>query len=266
MAGRMKRIRTLRIFPVLVVAGAALMFSAAALSQASWRLDAVYGAPTTKKVVALTFDDGPDPRYTPRILSILKKEKAKATFFVVGKNVGRHGELLRRIARDGHEIGNHTWSHPIDLYLRTNQEFLREVTLCETAIMKAGVSGAELFRPPLGRTGRNSVELAEDRGYRTVLWTVSGSHREAKTPEAMTRRVLGRLRPGAIVLLHDGGRTPREKDVAATAMLVDELKARGYSFVTVSELLRMSGDETLGFRVERFLEYHPTLVSSRRVR
>jgi peptidoglycan/xylan/chitin deacetylase (PgdA/CDA1 family) len=197
---------------------------------------------TSEKVVALTLDDGPDPKYTPLVLELARKHHLALTFFVTGEHVRLHPELARRIAAEGHVIGNHTWSHNIMLGLSEGED-AAEIEACGAEIEKVCAYRPRLFRPPKGKLDDNVTRAAASLGYTIVLWSVAVEHHDEKTPEGMAHRVLERVQPGSIILAHDGSpheRVARDKTMAALAILVGELQKQGYRFVTVPELLAVA--------------------------
>jgi peptidoglycan/xylan/chitin deacetylase (PgdA/CDA1 family) len=213
--------------------------SAAGLRQAVYKRwdGAVYRVPVAQKAVALTFDDGPSPQFTPQILQVLDAYGVKATFFVVGNQARLYPGLVREIAERGHVIGNHTFTHPSDIRELTEAQFLAELVLTSRAVEQAAGIRPRLFRPPKGKLGSRELLLAESQGYRVVLWSVSADHHEATTPQQMAARVIRMVRPGAIILMHDGPLPIRWRDVAALPLIIEGLLELGYRFVTVPELL-----------------------------
>lgn len=191
---------------------------------------------TDEKVVALTYDDGPHPVFTPEILRALDRYGAKATFFMVGSRMEKYPQVVKEVLAKGHAIGNHTFSHPANLELETRGQVIHEVAACEEVIWRMCGKHTELFRPPKGLANR-PVLRAVGGGYKTILWTVSADHHEARTPRQMAERVISAVRPGAIVLAHDGIYPMRWRDVAATPLIIEGLRRRGYRFVTVPQLL-----------------------------
>ena len=190
------------------------------------------------RVIALSYDDGPSPANTPELLEILASAGARATFFVVGSKVVRHPELTARIALAGHELGNHSYSHvnPRDL----DHEGLRlEVERGARAIADA-VEPPSLFRPPFGKRPREAARICADLGLTTVLWSVDSGDTMPFSASRIADGVVRRVRPGDIVLLHDGGER-RQPTLDATRRILEELGARGYRFVTVSDLLFANG-------------------------
>ena len=195
---------------------------------------------TKKKIVALTFDDGPHPVFTPAIIKILEKYRVKATFFMVGKQMEKYPGIVKEALGAGCEIGNHTYSHPRDIEADTDAQIIRELDKCEQIIEKMTGKRAHLFRPPRGMIDGSVLTIANEEGYKTILWTVCADHHDAPKPEDMARRVMRRARPGAIILVHDGMTGMRWRDVPATEEIIRQLQAKGYSFVTISDLLKLS--------------------------
>jgi polysaccharide deacetylase family sporulation protein PdaB len=189
----------------------------------------------TSGKIALTFDDGPHPRYTSQILDILEQYGVRATFFVVGENVSYYPEAAREIVQRGHEIGNHTYTHPRAVRMST-QDLRRELKACEDIIQSVTDSSPKLFRPPEGSWNMKVLEIAREMDYPIILWDVDTLD-WAHTPAAqITSYVLENTKGGNIILMHDyqsGGC----ETMQALKMFIPELLSRGFSFVTVSELL-----------------------------
>lgn len=188
-----------------------------------------------EKLAALTFDDGPDPRFTGQILDILKKYKVQATFFVVGESCGAYPHLLRREITAGHEVQNHTFTHPDlvkDAAVSTEEEILRTHHAIEV------ITGREpcYFRPPRRLFTAETIDIADMNGYKVVLWTIGLENRKAKTPRDMAERVIKAAQPGIIILAHDGI-LDRSKTVAALPLLIEGYQKKGYRFVKLKELL-----------------------------
>lgn len=188
-----------------------------------------------EKLVALTIDDGPDPRYTRQILNILKKYDIKATFFVVGESCEAHPELIRQEIAAGHEVENHTYTHPDlvkDNAISTEEEIVRTQHVIEGITCRK----TRYLRPPKGLFTHKMVEIAEMKGYKVVLWTICVEHQKAKTTADMANRVIKVAKPGIIILAHDG-RLNRTRTVEALPMVIKGYLKKGYRFVTVEELL-----------------------------
>lgn len=197
---------------------------------------------TSQKVVALTFDDGPNFPYTEELLNILSEMDAKATFFLVGKNVELAPELARQIHKKGHEIGNHSYRHIRATTLQYEQLFT-EITYGAAAISLATGVEPTLFRAPFGSVSKELVGLVKDNKYTLVGWSVHADDWNEHSAEEIATTVLKRVKPGAIVLLHDGSGTSagvnKSATIEATRIILQELKKRGYRFLTVTELLRL---------------------------
>jgi peptidoglycan/xylan/chitin deacetylase (PgdA/CDA1 family) len=184
--------------------------------------------------VALTFDDGPSVPYTGQILDELKREHVHATFFLCGRNAVAHPELVRRILAEGHEIGNHTWSHPW-LYLMSRDKIADEIDRTQDALEKITGRRPTLFRPPFGVRWFTLWPLLRERGLTMVMWSDRGydGDRDAR---GITKATLDRLSPGAIILLHDGFEThaaaeiDRSATVQALPAIIAGARVAGYRF------------------------------------
>lgn len=188
-----------------------------------------------EKLAALTFDDGPDARYTPKVLDILEKYNIKATFFVVGESCGDYPELIRQEIKAGHEVENHTYTHPDlvkDITISTEEEIVRTQHVIEA------VSGRKpcYFRPPRGLFTDETIDFAEGNGYKVVLWTIGVEYKKSRTAKAMADRVIKAAKPGIIILAHDG-RLNRTKTIEALPLIINGYQKKGYRFVTLQELL-----------------------------
>lgn len=194
------------------------------------------------RLVALTFDDGPWPGTTPAVLDILAQKGVRATFFWVGQQLERYPDLAQQVVAGGHAVGNHTYSHrsaPSPLEVAA-QELDRTDALIERV---TGVR-TTLFRPPGGHLENGLVKYALERGYVVVMWSALSGDTDPKYSAAdIVNNVLGRVRPGSIILLHDGG-GERSRTLSALPELIERLQAEGYRFVTVPELLESGEVDT----------------------
>ena len=191
--------------------------------------------PTDGMQIALTFDDGPHPTLTPRILEILEKYGVRATFFMVGQNVINYPDAARAVVAAGHEIGNHTFSHRVMTGL-CEGDLAREMELCEDVLEELCEYRPHLFRPPQGAICDEVLRCSEDGDYRLVLWSLDTRDWENKNAEEIVRTVTEHIRPGDIILMHDYiGR--KSKTPEALEALLPELLRRGFEPVTVSRLL-----------------------------
>jgi peptidoglycan-N-acetylglucosamine deacetylase len=184
------------------------------------------------KYVVLTFDDGPDAAYTPKILDILAKYEAKATFFEIGKNVKKHPELSKRIHDAGHSVQNHTWTHA-DLRHLSATAFRQQVTSTDQAIQSAIGSTPGCLRPPYGGMDPTVRQRAKALGKDLVVWTVDSRDWTKPGTTAIVQRVLKNVHSGSVILMHDGGGN-RTQTVAALPTILKSLKAKGYGFRTLT--------------------------------
>src|SRR5437870_6291623 len=186
--------------------------------------------------IAMTFDDGPSATLTPKLLDLLAAHHIKATFFVIGENVAEHPEIVARAAREGHEIGNHSWSHPN--FAKMSQENVRsQLQRTDDAIKNATGKRPTLLRPPYGSvTEREKRWIHDEFGYDIILWDVDPLDWKRPGPAVVRSRILKETRPGSIVLSHD----IHPGTIEAMPSTLDELEAKGFKFVTVSELLDMA--------------------------
>ncbi|MBS1837088.1 MAG: polysaccharide deacetylase family protein [Actinobacteria bacterium] len=212
---------------------------------------------TRQPYVALSFDDGPDPRWTPQILDALRAAGAKATFFMMGHNVDRHRDLARRVRDEGHDIGNHTWTHQ-DLAFQDPASARNEIMDGKRAIKEVLGIDTTYFRPPRGELSGAVMRILAEEDYDTFLWSVSRNVPGVGTPELVADHVLERLRPGAIIDMHDsigrgnflprGDRTrklltaSRDVDAAAVPAILQRGMAAGLQFVTMTQLLEAAED------------------------
>jgi peptidoglycan-N-acetylglucosamine deacetylase len=208
--------------------------------------------PKNQRIVALTYDDGPNPPYTQQILAVLQREHVHATFFVVGRAVAAYPSIVSQEYRDGNAIGNHTWNHG-HLVLYDAASLRATLVRTDQAIYRATGARTHIMRPPFG--GRDWLVLDEVRklGYTPVMWSVPlPSDWEYPPATVIASRVLRYVNDGSIIDLHDGNRgvlcsrerlpqhvCDRSSDVVATELIVETLKRRGYRFVTIPELLEL---------------------------
>lgn len=188
------------------------------------------------KEVALTFDDGPSPAYTPQILALLRRYHAVATFFVLGSEAHRFPELVRTITEDGSVVANHGWQH-LNLYRTGPAALWADAAKTQDFLRHLGVSPAPYYRPPYGNITPALTHLLRQHGYTVVLWSVDTRDWSLPGSSAITRRILTQVKPGAIILMHDGGGN-RSQTVSALEAVLPVLSDEGYRFVTVPELAK----------------------------
>lgn len=212
----------------------------------------VVEGPANERVVALTYDDGPNPPYTGRILDVLEQEHVHATFFVVGRAVQAYPTIVQRELRDGDAIGNHTWDHR-HLIMMTRAQMRASLQRTDAAIYAATHEHTHLMRPPFGARDWIVMQVAHKLGYSVVMWSVPLA-RDWEYPPAqvIAQRILPHVSDGSIIVLHDGNRgrlcgpkhlsphiCDRSSDIEATRLIVDNLKAQGYRFVTIPQLIAL---------------------------
>ncbi len=189
--------------------------------------------PLTQPYVALTFDDGPHPTLTPHLLDLLSARGLRATFFVIGRNAARYPQILQRMAADGHEIGNHSFSHP-SLSGLSDAHILDQIDRTNQAVYAATGRPPVTMRPPYGQLhDRQRLMLFQARGTPTVLWSVDPQDWLHPGSSVVARRIVEGVHPGGVVLAHD----IHADTVGAMPAVLDGVMARGLRFVTVSELI-----------------------------
>ncbi len=230
----------LSFFLLVVFAGAAfcVFFDEAVFT----RKGTIYYVKSSEKLVALTFDDGPSPIWTPKILDELNKSRVKATFFMLGEHVEKYPEVAQRVVREGHEIGNHTYDHHVLIYY-TMEELENEINLAESAIKSVTGLTTKYFRPPKAwLTPKEKIKIKE-MGYRVILWSLNSKDWVRFDDKYIIRYIARHIRPGDILLFHDSGGAltaeggDRSETVSIIKGLVEKLRERGYRFVTITELL-----------------------------
>jgi peptidoglycan/xylan/chitin deacetylase (PgdA/CDA1 family) len=196
-------------------------------SYSSCRVDVPY--------IAMTFDDGPHPILTPRLLDMLKARGIRATFFLIGQNAAEYPDIVRRIAAEGHEIGNHTWNHP-QLTRLSSAALREEINRTSSTISEIIGKPLLVMRPPYGATNAYINHwMNREFGMKVILWSVDPLDWKYRNSARVKRQILAGAQPGAIILSHDIHATT----VAAMPDVFDSLLAEGYRFVTVSELIAM---------------------------
>jgi len=202
---------------------------------------ALIRGPQTGKRICLTFDDGPVSPSTERILDILRAHAVSATFFLCGKRVEKNPDLMRRIAAEGHEIGNHTYSH-LFLYFKSRRRMAQEIDRTQECIEKVLGRRPTFFRPPYGARWFGLVPTLRERELNMVMWSATG-YDWKKDTAGIVAAALKELRPGAILLLHDGlesndpNRVDRSRTIEALPQIISQVRARGYTFVPLQEFL-----------------------------
>lgn len=227
------------IIAAAVLLAAVLLVRGSASVRASWYLRMRCRARRAGRRVALTFDDGPDPQRTPAVLDLLARQGVRATFFVVGARAEAHPELVRRMVAEGHVVGNHSYTHSWRFPLRSLGRTMEE--LCRTGEVLHRITGRQprLFRPPFGVTNPTIARAVRRLGLDPVGWSIRSLDTMGQSPERVAARILRRLHPGAVILLHD--RCAGSERLVG--LLVEGLRSRGLEPVTLPELFAIEAYE-----------------------
>ena len=198
--------------------------------------------PAAARRIALTFDDGPDPEWTPRVLDVLAGRRVRGTFFLVGERAERAADVTRAIAREGHEVASHGWSHR-SLWFCGPRRTAEEIDRAQSTLEALSGRRPAFFRPPWGMVNAAMFPLLRTRGVRPVFWSIQPEGVRPAPGNAQATYVVQRAHPGAIVDLHDaeGTRGAPARLVAALPAMIDGLRDAGYDLTTVGELLQLRG-------------------------
>jgi peptidoglycan-N-acetylglucosamine deacetylase len=196
---------------------------------------AIHRIPTTDKVVALTYDDGPNPPYTDQILQVLQDLDVKATFFLLGEELEKHPEYVEKISSLGHDIGNHSWSHA-QLIFKSPAFINNEINKTDTLIKSLGYNKEIHFRAPYGRKLFILPWILSSQNRKHILFDVAPDDWECPSVDSIVDKVMQSVKPGSIILFHDGG-GDRSQTVQATRIVIEKLKADGYKFLTIGQVL-----------------------------
>jgi len=202
----------------------------------------IYKVKTKDKMVALTFDDGPHPIFTNKLLDIFKEKGIKATFFVTGEHIIKHREIVSRMIAEGHELGNHSYSHK-NLIFKKSSKIKQDIQKTDDLLRELGVKEEIHFRPPFGRILFNASNALASLNKKVIMWNVPTKDYRENDSKVILSRIYKRLKPGSIIVLHDSGLDRNGKNIdryatiEAVKKLTEELPERGYTFKTVSELI-----------------------------
>jgi len=233
------------VLPLALAAGTAVAAAVAAGYQSmspagQWYGRTFTGVPRESKTLALTYDDGPNDPHTLLLLDVLAKHNVKATFFLIGRYVRQRPDIAREIAKAGHTIGNHSFTHPL-LTLKTAAEIRRELADCHSILNDTIGEHSNLFRPPFGGRRPAVLRIARELNLEPIMWNVTGCDWNAPRAEIIERKVSKQIRGGNVILLHDGGHRQMGADRAQTVIATDHLIARyqseGYEFLTIPEMM-----------------------------
>jgi len=225
-------------------AAAALAASAAGYQTMSptgqWYGATFVGLPRGSKQLALTYDDGPNDPHTLRLLEVLARHNVRATFFLIGLYVKQRPDIVRELAKAGHAIGNHTYSHR-NLIFASSQQTKQELQQCEQILDGVVGKHSTIFRPPFGGRRPGTLGIARSLGLEPVMWRVSGHDWNGSSAEDIERRIRGRVHGGDVILLHDGGHrnfgADRSQTVIATDRFISWCRSRNYEFVTIPQMM-----------------------------
>jgi len=238
--------RKIVLFGLVAILGVILLFCVVTIffDQAILvRKHTFYHAYILNKIVALTFDDGPSTEWTPKILDVLKNERVKATFFVLGEHVAQYPAIARRITIEGHEIGNHSYDHHVLLFYKA-EKLEKDIRDCEKVVQDATGVTTRYFRPPKAWLSESEKKVISNMGYTVVLWSLNSKDWVTFDDKYIVRFIVRNVRSGDIILFHDSGGIfgvgggDRHETVKAIPELIRILKAKGYRFVTIGELLQ----------------------------
>ncbi|WP_421378277.1 polysaccharide deacetylase family protein [Bacillus salacetis] len=195
---------------------------------------------TTKKAVAITFDDGPNPVFTPQVLEIFQKVNGKATFFMIGEQMENSPELVKKAADLGHEIGNHTYTHP-KLSQISKEEAVKEIDATASLIEKLTGQKPSLFRPPYLDYNGQTTEVLQEKGYPIMIGALNMEATDWEQPgvDFILRKTKNVIENGSILLFHDGY-GDRSQTIEAVRILAQELTEQGFELVTVSDLIKLA--------------------------
>lgn len=236
-----KRLKYLAIFVFLFILGFYIFWQVSKSRTFQLMGEIVPRVETSQKVVALTFDDGPTVEGTAEVLSILKQENIKATFFLIGAEIEKNPEQVKQIIAVGHEIGNHSYTHE-RMVFKTPSFIQHEIDATDRLIREAGYTGEIHFRSPFGKKFLLLPYYLSKRGKKNIMWDVEPeTYPEIDgNAEKITDYVLGHTKPGSIILLHVMYPT-RKESMKAVSGIIKGLKEQGFEFKTVSELLAING-------------------------
>jgi peptidoglycan/xylan/chitin deacetylase (PgdA/CDA1 family) len=225
-------------FKVVVIRG--LIVNIIFLFMLSACHEGYFKPPIDRKLIALTFDDGPNPLYTPNVLKILEENDVKATFFLIGRQAQAYPEIVKQIQNNGHEIGNHSQNHLFRLAILTPQEIENEICTAQETIFKITGEYPAFFRPPFGCSSEKLVFSCQRLSLPLINGSVKAYDTTMPGKDYIVSTILNATNPGSIIILHDGGGFSlfknRSQTLGALPEIIHTLKERGYTFVTVKDL------------------------------
>jgi peptidoglycan/xylan/chitin deacetylase (PgdA/CDA1 family) len=220
--------------------GATGLGYSAMVPRSQWFGPTFTGGAAAARQIALTYDDGPNDRQTPELLETLDKHGVKATFFMVGRYVNLHPKVAEAVARAGHAVGNHTYTHP-NLIFCSRTQIRAQLEECERALSGAVGEHSRLFRPPFGARRPQVLRVARHLGLTTVMWSITGYDWNANPADKIAAHVVRRAHGGDVILMHDGGHlacgADRKHTVMATERIIQRCRDLGFAFVTVQKMM-----------------------------
>ncbi|MGZ5055260.1 MAG: polysaccharide deacetylase family protein [Methylobacter sp.] len=217
----------------------ALAIYGSAVIQSNFHAHTYCQGNVSAKEIALSFDDGPNREYTPKVLSALAQHNAPATFFVIGKNIQGNESILKHMDAQGHSIGNHSYTHSFYLDFKSCQGFKNELNMTAERVFDVIGKRTKLFRPPFGVTTPNLAKAANLLNYNLIGWSVRSLDTTADSARVITRRVQSQIKPGAIILFHDSS----DKTVEVLEQTLNFAKENGYKIVSIEQLLKLDAYE-----------------------
>jgi peptidoglycan/xylan/chitin deacetylase (PgdA/CDA1 family) len=215
----------------LVLAYLALMVSGSVFVCSNYYLKVLCRRKTEEKVIAVTFDDGPHPEITPKILDLLKQHQIPGVFFVIGKNVTENQGLMMRMVEEGHLVGNHSFTHSSFFDLWNSRQMLEDVNKAENIVAFATGQRPSWFRPPFGVTNPAVAKLVAMKGFQVMGWSIRSLDTSIKDPQKIVARIKKKWQPGGIILLHD----TNERSLTVLKKIIDHAIKEGYTFARADE-------------------------------
>ncbi len=222
-------------FLILFAAYLALLFYGSYNMRANFYFKTVSFANTSKKQIAISFDDGPVPQYTPDILKVLKEQNVPAAFFCIGKRVVENELLLKQVYDEGHLIGNHSYSHDMWFDLFSAQKMYTDLRMMNNAVQKIIGVQPSLFRPPYGVTNPNLKKAVKGNHFVAIGWSIRSLDTVIKDERKLLAKVTGSLKPGAVILFHDTSKAM----LGILPAFIQEAKQKGYEIVRLDKLLNL---------------------------
>lgn len=222
-------------FVILLLAYLSFLFYGSYNVRSNFYLKTISAAHTTLRQIAISFDDGPAPLYTPKILQILKEHQVEAAFFCIGRRIEENKDLLKQVYDEGHLIGNHSYSHDLWFDLFSTQKMNRDLQMMNEAMHKVTGVKPRLFRPPYGVTNPNLKKAIEKNNFIPIGWSIRSMDTVAKDAKKLLAKVTGSLKPGAVVLFHDTSKAT----VDMLSAFLQEVKRNGYEIVRLDKLLNL---------------------------